>query len=144
MARPSGIRTFSRRVKRATDWQLGILAIGETSVPAAGKAVIASFSSATLAAIAPSTIIRTRGFFSIRSDQAAASELQIGAIGLGLVNEVARALGITALPGPLTDALWDGWFFHQFFSQSFIVADATGIADNAGAGSGYTIDSKAV
>ena len=142
MAR-TAVRTFrSRSPRRATDWQLAVLSVGRTGVPAGTKVLIASIGSAALSAIAPGTIVRTRGIITIDSDQQAASEDQVGGFGVGLVNEVARALGVTALPGPSTDALWDGWFVHQFIQERFLFVSGVGVAPNAGRR--YIIDSKAM
>ena len=134
--------SFHRGVKRATDWQLATLSSGYVTVAANSKVLIASIGSSALAGISPATIVRTRGMLSVASDQSAAPEAQIGGFGVGFVNEVARALGVTALPGPVNEALWDGWFVHQFFQQRFEELSQVGF-DTTGAIQ-YVIDSKAM
>ena len=129
-------------LKRSTDWSLGIIPVGGTVVPAASKLVVGTFTSATLATLVPATVIRVRGMMNVYSDQVAATEHQVGAMGFGFVNEVAATLGITGLPGPSTDALWDGWFVHQFITQRFHFADNTGLLPYMG--TQYVIDSKAM
>ena len=61
------------------------------------------------------TLVRTRGNFSIW--QTVATSIGDGfnqlAVGMCVVSENAFDTGITAVPTPLTDAGWDGWFFHQ-------------------------------
>ena len=61
------------------------------------------------------TIRRTRGTLLVTSDQTATSELHLGALGFMVINDVALALGITALPGPVTQAPDDGWFVWEPF-----------------------------
>ena len=63
------------------------------------------------------TILRTVGVLSVVSDQAAAVEDQMGAFGMIIVTENARAIGVTAMPDPVTDAGDDGWFVYQSFAQ---------------------------
>ena len=138
MARRSFVRGgFARAPKRQTDWRLSLVSVGFTTVATSTKSLLASLSAATLGVIAPSTVVRTRGMITVTSDQGAAIEDQIGSFGMAFVNEVARALGVTALPGPTTDVLFDGWFVHQFFQQAGIRADDP-------VGRTYVIDSKAM
>ncbi len=135
-------RQFAQRSKRSTDWQIATFPVGETAVAASTKVLLILVPSTTLGTIAPATIVRTRGIFAIRSDAPGVTELQVGAFGIGLVNDVAGALGVTALPGPSTDALWGGWFVHQFITQANQVNTAIG-ADARGVYQ-YEIDSKAM
>ncbi len=105
----------------------------QTSAPvlvaAATKALVVSTAGALTT---PFTIIRTRGFVAIASDQSTADENQIGAFGLGVVTELARAAGIASIPGAQTDAVWDGWFVHQSFGQrmEFMTANNRGNGSN--------------
>ena len=127
--------------KRLTEWSLGTFPVGVVLVGVNTKVLALSFSAADLSVQAPATIIRTRGVLWVRSDQDAAEELQLGAFGVGFVNETARALGVTAIPGPSTDALWDGWFVHQPIVQS----SKRNVAGSGGmSGIQYQIDSKAM
>ncbi len=115
---------------------------GYSLVAPASKVLLVLVPSGMLEADSPGTIVRTRGLLSIATDQVAGTEDQVGAFGIGLVNDVAGALGITALPGPATDCQWAGWFVWQAFLQEFRFGDATGFAP--GAGIQYEIDSKAM
>jgi len=58
-----------------------------------------------------------------------------------VVSDTALALGITALPGPVTDIANDGWFFHQPINQRFVFDSATGT--QPAAATRYTQDNKA-
>ncbi len=130
--------------KRLTDWSLGVLSTGFVAIAAQTKVLLVSFSSAALAVDAPATIIHTRGIIAIASDQIVATEDQVGAFGIAFVNETARALGVTAIPGPGTDSLYDGWFVHQQFAQHFMFAAGTERAFDARGATQYVIDSKAM
>ena len=55
------------------------------------------------------TVRRTILDYTILSDQVAVTEVQSGALGMIVVNDVVAALGITAVPGPVTDRNDDGW-----------------------------------
>ena len=46
----------------------------------------------------------------MQSDQAVASEFQLGAVGMIVVSADALAVGITAIPSPGDDIDSDGWF----------------------------------
>ncbi len=138
-------RTFvsSRRVsKRLTDWAFVVSSSGVTNIPLGSKVLAASLSAAQLAGAAPGTVIRTRGVLHVTSDTTGAGEVQTGAMGIGFVSETARALGVTAISGPDTDALWDGWFVHQFIEQRTLFSSAVGI--DMAPGVQYIIDSKAM
>ena len=65
------------------------------------------------------TIRRTRGMVMIQSDQTASDELQFGALGFVVVNDLAAGIGATAIPGPFTDDDDDGWFVWQPVLGSF-------------------------
>jgi len=132
----------SRGTKRLTEWALCTSAAAPTVLAAGTKAVVVLFSAAALVAIAPATIVRSRMLLSISSDQSGASEVQIGALGVGIVNDVAGALGVTALPGPVTDCGWPGWFVHQWFFNEFQFISGTGTQSRVERQ--YEIDSKAM
>ena len=79
------------------------------------------------------TIVRTRGEFN------AGLSLITGsldgyprvAFGLCIVNQNAAGVGVTAVPSPLDDIRWDGWFFHwigSFIGLSATETNAAGVA----------------
>ena len=90
----------------------------------------------------PFTIVRSRFVIGVESDQTAASESQIGAFGMAVVSDEAVAVGVTAVPTPVTQMASDYWFVHQIFMSSCIVKDATGIDFDVM--KNYEIDSKAM
>ena len=134
-------RSYSRRsgaAKRLTDWS--------ASAPVTGPDVIAANSKALLEVFTPivagETVVRTRGFFGYESDQVGATEFFAGAFGIGVVTKVAAGIGITAVPGPSTDAGWDGWLYHRYFANRFEFINGTGFASNPIVN--IEIDSKAM
>ena len=101
--------------------------------------VVAYTLNAAALALRPFTIVRTRMLFQIRSDQAAAIETQVGAFGWSVVSEQAAAIGITAIPTPVTDIGSDLFYFYQLlfgFEQN--------LTDRTTDAARYVGDSKAM
>ncbi len=87
------------------------------------------------------TTLRTVGAIEVHSDQVAASEVQLGAFGLIMVNDLAVAAGAASIPGPVTDINDDGWFVYVPIVQRLNVGDSTGLQPEFGVR--YAFDSKA-
>jgi len=99
------------RAPGRTSWSRTVTT-GAVTVPAGTKAVLF-----TLALANPGiseTIMRTRVFLDIASDQSGVEPMS-GALGFIVVNDLAIAVGATAIPGPATDASDDGWFLWKPF-----------------------------
>ena len=103
------------RQKAPTNWAR-LSSIGFVLVPASTKVLLASMVLSNPGI--GETVRRTRGQFSVISDQTAAVEEQIGAVGFMVVNDVAAGLGAGSLPDPVSEANDDGWFVWQGFQQS--------------------------
>ncbi len=131
-----------RGPKRQMDWSLGLASSAFVNVPANSKVLLGSTAIGALDAQTPFTIVRTRGTYSTRSDQSAATEDVIGGIGLAIVNDVSAAAGIGSIPGPLSDLLWNGWYWIDYFRQTFQFESAVGI--DAKMSTSHVIDSKAM
>ncbi len=102
-------------MRRPTEWgSLSSTAI--TSVAGASSAVLASFSAATLAGVVPGTIVRIRGSVLWKSDQAAADEVQFGAVATSVVSEIARAA--SSVPVPSVNQWTDDQFFWTMALQN--------------------------
>ncbi len=125
--------------KRETSWF--DIALTFTGIPDAG--IILNSLTALELAKRPFTIVRTYLEVKILSDQAIASENQLAGIGLCVVSDQASAIGITAVPTPITDLGSDLWFVHQLVFSSFLFASAVGFVEPAG-GISRTIDSRAM
>ena len=120
---PHKRRSFSRGLRRATDW------VG--SQPLSSMVTVAAGTAALLQTFTPfpdgETIIRLRGLFNWRSDQSTTDEFQIGAYGIAVVSEQAATVGIAAVPHPDTDASWDGWMYHTYFCSRFEFLSGVGV-----------------
>ena len=90
----------------------------------------------------PFTIVRSRFLIGIETDQVIGSERQIGAVGGAVVSDQAVAVGVTAVPMPITDMASDLWFFHQLAYNTFRFA--SGVGFDASASEMYEVDSKAM
>ena len=125
--------------KRTTTWF--DLPATSTNFSAAGGTILLSLTAAELAK-RPFTIVRTHVELQLQSDQTAASELQLGAVGICVVSDQASALGVTAVPTPVTDSASDLWFLHQWIMSSFLFASGVGVEEPNTRR--YSIDSKAM
>ena len=86
--------------------------LAAVAIPAGTKVLVARFTAAQILGFAgaQSTIVRERGMFGWATDQVAVDETQTGAVGFAIVSEIAAAAGAASVPGPFTDASWDGWY----------------------------------
>ena len=139
---PRGHNQFGNRgrsSRRETLW----LRIAETQTTLAGASTAALFTgfTSTLLAARPFTIIRTRGWFSMRSDQISSDETYGVGLGMAVVSDQAAAIGITAVPTPSTDGDSDLFFLYEEMYSRFEFFDATGV--NPQNSIGRTFDSKA-
>ena len=121
---------------RLTEWA-GIT-FSSTVFTATGGTILGSLNAAALA-LRPFTIIRTHVELFVLSDQSAAIEFQAGAFGMAVVSDQASAIGVTAVPTPVTDSDSDLFFVHQVF-----FADESNLTDRTKGGNHYSIDSKAM
>ena len=90
------------------------------------------------------TVTRLRGDLILLLLTAAAAQ-QGFRVGFGICNitENAAGVGATAIPGPLTDIAWDGWFVH--WTGALKSTDATpSVNGGAGPSVRVPIDSKAM
>ena len=132
--------TRGRSQRGGTNW--GRLVLTAPVTVAAGTKV--ALISITLDNVGISeTVRRTRGRFFITSDQGAAQEQQIGAIGAIVVNDLALAAGAASIAGPVTDADDDGWFVWESFAQMSGANDGGGVSISLPPGQ-YEFDSKAM
>ena len=127
------------RAKRVTSWF--DIPFATTTMTAPGGTIVLSLTAAELAK-RPFTIVRTVMLIHSTSDQIGADEQQFGAIGMCVVSDQAAAIGVTAVPTPVTDAASDLWFFHQNYASEF--AFVTGVGFDAAAGSNRYVESRAM
>ena len=131
-------RQFRGRVgpRRATQW---IASTAETAVSSlAGSSVVLDQS---FGFGEPATIVRVRGSLWVASDQVAATERPFGAIGFATVTDQALAIGVTAVPSPITDQSSEEWLLWQPFFVDYTFLDATGVLQTYRE---YPLESKAM
>ena len=87
----------------------------------------------------PFTVLRTYTELMLVSDQAAAIETQILGWGWAVVSDEAVAIGVTAVPTPITDIESDLWFQHKV-----LMADESNLTDRTKSGGFASLDSKAM
>ncbi len=139
-ARRSGLVLRGGTNRRATTWIP--LEAGRAVMGGAQTAILVAALSAGALALRPFTIVRTRGFWHVRSDQVAATEVYGCSLGKCVVSDQAVAIGVTAVPTPDTDMGSELWFVHEsMYSEIFVGAAPSQIGDN-GLSSQY--DSRAM
>jgi len=79
---------------------------------------------------------------SIKSDQSAAGENWVGAVGMAIASDQAVAIGVGSLPTPYTDQDSELWFMHQYFAGDFRILSSVGF--QAGGMKTFAFDSKAM
>ena len=137
MPHSRGSRFHSRPQRRAVSWSFG--PAGAISSTASSAAV---FPLSAQALIDDLTVVRMRGSLTFITSLPSSSAFMTYAFGLCIVSENAAGIGVTAIPQPLDDIGWDGWFYHR---QGIAGADgqSSGSAGAATA-SGFQFDSKAM
>ena len=144
MAHSRGSRqvlTTGIRSRRQTGWGLGPGASTPATLSATGSVFIGSLSVPSVEGL---TVVRLRGVFScFLSTVTSALDGFAGAVAVGVAEDRALGIGITAVPLPLTNADQENWLWHSFFS----VKSTTTIGDTR-YGSTFinnmVIDSKAM
>jgi len=96
------------------------------TVLASGASVLTNFLTAADLAARPFTIIRVHLEISARSDQVAATENWMVGAGMCVISDQALAIGVTAIPTPITDLGSDLWFVHGILSGQFSFLSAVG------------------
>ena len=122
-ARRSGFILRGGRNVRQMLW-IPLATFSSNAIAVSSAVLISSLNAAALA-LTPFTIVRTRGQIFVASDQVANSENQAINYGHIVVSEQASAIGITAVPTPITEA---GSDFHVFESLMARVQVATAVS----------------
>ncbi len=122
--RPRG-RLGSRRETMWIQVQPGIQNLSAAVTPV----LITQLNAAALA-LRPFTVIRTRGFFGVRTDQVSASESFDASLGYSVVSDQAAAVGVTAVPTPESDRGSDLFFVYESIMGRFNFVSAVGMEGN--------------
>ena len=107
-----------------------------------GVAVLQGTFNASALARRPFTVVRTHIHWSLQSDQVIATENQYCSLGLAIVSDQAIAIGITAVPTPITDIGSDLFFLHSTLISDFTFVSAVGFS--SGNLVQESVDSKAM
>ena len=143
MARPRGFRSrVSGSSRRLTAWGVGPGSSTGTGLTSSSAAIVGGGLVPVVNAL---TLVRTRGVLSLTIEAiAAAGDGFHGAFGLLKVTDEAFAAGITALPHPIDDVDYDGWWYHTFFDLHSITATIADGSNSDALSKRIEIDSKAM
>ena len=137
-ARRSGLVLRGGRNRRDTAWVA--ITTTNTAIAAATAVLFGGFTAAVLA-LRPFTIVRTRGWIGIFTDQSAATEDFHASMGFAVVSDQALAIGVTAVPTAETDKDSDLYFVFESLSSRITVQSQVGMLLS---GVGREFDSKAM
>ena len=142
MPRSRGLR-FPRTggSARKTSWDIG--ARGGSGLLT--TSITGVFGDAAQATSDGLTVVRTRGELLVQLESATA----VGdgfrvAVGLCIVSQNAAGIGATAIPDPITDQAWDGWFWYWTGTLSAMIATEAELVQTDAAVARIVIDSKAM
>ena len=141
MARKSGYVRRGGVMRRETLW-LGIPEGRDTNA-AANQATLATSLLPAELALRLFTITRTILRWFIRSDQTGALENFGGGVGMAVVLDQASAIGITAVPTPMTDLASDLWFLHSIMDGQFTFISGVGTSAGLSSIESVVVDSRA-
>jgi len=105
--------------KRTSQWLN--LVINEVAVAANTKLLVVTLGAQALA-LRPFTIVRTHLRYTWLTDQVAAFENPLGALGMIVVSDTAAAVGVTAVPDTIANAdgnwyLWEPLVYDMIFAS---------------------------
>ena len=122
---------------RETAW--GDIVGTRSNLASSSTALLINVTGATFLAKRPFTVVRTRGYLYLESDQTAAAEFQAVNYGVCVVATQASAIGVTAVPTPTTDKGSDLWLAYETLVNSVGAGDTDNIRGN-----GKEYDSRAM
>jgi len=117
IGRKSGFIRRGGVMRRESAWLAGVEV---QSAIGAGGAVLISGLNALALALRPFTIVCTRGYLWLRSDQIIATEDQTVYYGNAVVSDQAVAIGITAVPTPFTNSASDLWYTYEAMGTALV------------------------
>ena len=116
MAQRRGFQSQRGRTpRRSSEWVLGPgQAADQTQLSSSTQILGALGSQANVPGL---TLVRTRGqFLAYLNSATGQNDGFAGAFGMCVVPENSFDAGVAAVPHPLDDGDWDGWYFHRFFT----------------------------
>ena len=140
--RKSGLVLRGGSMRRETLWAFAPAT--QITLVGANAAQLVIQANAALLALRPFTIVRTRGVVLSRSDQLSANEDYSASMGWCIVSDQASAIGVTAVPTPVTDLGSDLWYVHETLFGRFDSGTNVGLTELGGPASWVRYDSKAM
>jgi len=125
MARKSGFARRSNRMVRETVW--AAITPTDTAIASASGAVLFGGFSAAALALRPFTIVRTRGWIHVLSDQVAASESFGAVYTQAVVTDQALAAGVASVPTGDADRDSDAFFVFEEIAGRFEFISGIGV-----------------
>ncbi len=142
-SRKSGTVLRSSGPQRLTMWL--DITTAEATLSGAPSAVLSNSLNAAALALRPFTVVRTRGILFLRSDQLVTGETYGVGMAQAVVSEQASAIGVTAVPTPVTDKESDLFFVYEsLFGAIFIGSGAGTGVPTSGGGEFMKWDSRAM
>ena len=135
--RKSGVIVRGGVKRRQMLW---IADVADANTVALGTALLIKTLNAAALALRPFTIVRTRGRIFIATDQSASTEAQTANYGHIVVTEEATAIGVTAIPTPVTQSSSDWHVFETIMAEMRIITAVSALE----IGTSVVIDSKAM
>ena len=123
--------------RRETTW-FQFVPVTTNLATGGADAIVFALNAAALA-LRPFTIVRTHFELALASDQAAAIEHQICGVGIAVVSDQAVAVGVTAVPNPVTHMGSNLWLMHQL-----LYGDESALTDRTRSETRVSVDSKAM
>jgi len=131
-----------RAPRRRKGWEEGPGGVALTTVAATGSAFLGTVANPAQDGL---TLIRTRGrFAAFIGNATSVGDGYQGAFAIGITQAAATAVGITAVPTPITEQDWDGWIFWQAFGVHSQVDKTVSLAPGAAGAIDFEVDSKAM
>ncbi len=137
--RKSGFIQRSGVMRRESLW---VAISGSSTALAPLTPVLLGGYSAAVLALRPFTVVRTRGVMSVLSDQSSATESFHSAMGMAIVSSEALAVGVTAVPTPISSQDSDLFFLYE--SLLGRLQNASNVGFQGAGGVWKTFDSKAM
>ena len=106
-------RTFLRGGRQVRETMWFAWTTSRNVLAAADTATLSHSLNAAALAMRPFTIVRTRGFWLISSDQTGATEDYGASMAFAVVSEQASTIGVTAIPTPIADRGSDLFFVYE-------------------------------
>jgi len=114
---------------------------GSANLAAANVSVMSHSLSAGALALAPFTVVRTRGVWHVRTDATGAAEFYSVSLGFAQVSVQASTIGVSAIPTPVTDGGSGNFFVYETISGFHELVTDVGKLEG---GRMLTFDSKAM